>query len=169
MRPLIRANRLHDCGDPANGNKDHAIYASNTVDGRIMENYFANSSGYTIQFYPDAHGMRFDRNVVDGGGDSIRGGILFGGDERQASSNNLVAHNVIAFAATYGVTSNWEGPRGMGNVVRNNCFWRAGNANIDRSVGFRTSANVVADPKFRDRRHGDYRMPPDNRCRRVLR
>jgi hypothetical protein len=167
-RPLLRANRLHDCGDPANGNKDHAIYAAHTVDGLIAENSFADSSAYAIQFYPNAQSTRFERNVVDGGGDSIRGGIVFAGDGEHASSHNLVAHNVIAFAATYGVTSEWEGPQGTGNVVRNNCFWHGGEGNIADLDGFRTSANVVADPEFRDRDRGDYRMPSGNRCRRVL-
>jgi hypothetical protein len=167
-RPLLSGNRLHDCGDPDHGNKDHAIYAAATVDGRITRNYFANSSGYAIQFYPNAHGMRFDHNVIDGGGDSIRGGIVFGGDARDASSDNVVEHNVIAFPATSGVTSNWEGPTGAGNVVRANCLWGAGDANISRPDGFRASDNIVADPQFRDRSRGDLRMPFGNRCRQVL-
>jgi hypothetical protein len=53
-------------------------------------------------------------------------------------------------------------------VVRNNCFWHGGEGNIADLDGFRTSANVVADPEFRDRDRGDYRMPSGNRCRRVL-
>jgi hypothetical protein len=167
-RPVLRANRLHDCGNPANGNKDHGIYAAHTVNGRIMENLFTNSSAYAIQFYPDAHRTRFVRNVVDGGGGSIRGGVVLGGDSEHASSHNVVAHNVIAYAATSGITSDWEGPRGDGNVVRNNCFWRSGEDNIDDQIGFRARSNVVADPEFRDRDGGDYRMPSDNRCRRVL-
>jgi len=169
VRPRLEGNRLHDCGNPANGNQDHAIYASTTVDGRIVENYFANSAAYAVQFYPDAQHMLFSRNIVDGGGDSIRGGVLFGGDEDNASSGNLVTHNVIAFAATYGVTSDWEGPRGTGNVVRDNCFWHAKDANVDDTDGFRASMNVVAEPKFRNRKRGDYRMPPGNPCRRVQR
>ena len=145
-RPVLRANRLHDCGNPANGNQDHGIYAARTVGGRITENSFSDSSAYAIQFYPDAHRTRFERNVVDGGGVSIRGGVVFGGDREHASSDNLVAHDVIAFAATNGVTSDWEGPQGTGNVVRNNCFWDSQADNIGDPVGFRAFANVVADP-----------------------
>jgi len=168
-RPLIRDNRLHDCGSPSNGNKDHGIYAGFTRGGLIAANYFANSSGYAIQFYPNAQYTRFERNVVDGGGDSIRGGILLGGDSRHASSNNRVEHNVIAFAASNGVGSEWEGPTGRGNLVRANCVWRAAGANIAAAVGFRASGNVNADPEFRDRDRGDYRMRSDNGCGRVLR
>jgi hypothetical protein len=167
-RPVLRANRLHDCGNPANGNKDHGIYAAYTVDGRITQNLFTNSAAYAIQFYPDAHRTRFERNVVDGGGLSIRGGVVFGGDTENASSHNLVAHNVIAYSAGYGVTSNWEGPQGTGNVVRKNCFWHSETDNVDDQVGFRARSNVVADPDFRDRGGGDYRMPSNNRCRRLL-
>jgi hypothetical protein len=168
-RPLLKANRLHDCGDPSNGNKDHAIYAAYTADGRITGNYFANSAAYAIQFYPSAQHLRFDRNVVDGGGDSVRGGIVFGGDSQHASSDNLVDHNVIAFAPTFGVRSDWEGPTGSGNAVRANCLWKNGEGDIAQPVGFETAANIVADPEFRDRDRGDYRMPSDNRCRRLLR
>jgi parallel beta helix pectate lyase-like protein len=167
VRPVLRRNHLHDCGDPAHGNKDHGIYAAYTAGGRISRNYFADSSGYAIQFYPNAQHTRFDHNVVDGDGDSIRGGIVFGGAFGHASSDNLVEHNVIAYAATYGVTANWEGPRGSGNVVRDNCFWGSREADVDRPFGFSASANVVADPEFRDRARGDLRMPR-NRCRQVL-
>jgi hypothetical protein len=168
VRPLLRRNRLHDCGDPSHGNKDHGIYAAHTSGGRISRNYIANSSGYAIQFYPNAQHTRFDHNVVDGGGDSIRGGIVFGGDSRTASSDNLVEHNVIAYAATSGVTANWEGPPGSGNVVRDNCFWGSRDADVAHPFGFSATGNVIADPQFRDRAHGDLRMP-DNRCRQVLR
>jgi hypothetical protein len=166
-RPVLRRNRLHDCGDPGHGNKDHGIYAAYTADGRISGNYFTDSSGYAIQFYPNASRTRFDHNVVDGGGDSIRGGIVFGGDAYHASSDNLVDHNVIAYAATFGVSSNWEGPRGTGNVVRDNCVWGARDANVAHPWGFSVSGDVVADPGFRDPASGDLRMP-DNACRAVL-
>jgi len=165
-RPVIRRNRLHDCGNPRRGNKDHGIYAGYTSGGRITQNYFSDSAAYAIQFYPDAQGTRFDRNIIDGGGDSVRGGIVFGGDGRHASSDNLVDHNVIAYAAGYGITSDWEGPRGTGNVARDNCLWEAG---IGRPDGFRAAANVMADPDFRDRARGDLRMPSGNRCRQVVR
>ena len=168
VRPVLRRNRLHDCGNPGHGNKDHGIYAAYTAEGRITGNYFADSSGYTIQFYPNARGTRFDHNVVDGGGDSIRGGIVLGGDSYHASSGNLVDHNVIAYAATFGVTANWEGPRGTGNVVRDNCFWGSRDADVGRPSGFTASGNVVSDPQFRNPAHGDLRMPA-NRCRQVLR
>jgi Right handed beta helix region len=165
-RPLIRRNRLHDCGDPAHGNKDHGIYAAYTSGGRITRNYFSDSAAYAIQFYPSAQGMRFDHNVIDGGGDSVRGGIVFGGDSRHASSDDLVDHNVIAFAASGGVTSDWEGPQKKRNVARDNCLWEA---DIDHPAGFRAAGNVVADPEFRDRSHGDLRMPSGNRCRQIVR
>jgi hypothetical protein len=170
VRPLIRGNRFHDCGNPANGNKDHAIYASNTMNAQIVENVFSNSAAYAIQFYPDAQGTQFERNLVDGGGVSIRGGVLIGGDGRDASSDNVVAHNVIAYPATYGVSSNWEGPEGRGNVVASNCLWKAKLDNIDpRQAGFSASGNIVADPHFRNRRRGDYRMPADDPCWQAVR
>jgi hypothetical protein len=51
-------------------------------------------------------------------------------------------------------------------VARDNCLWEA---DVDHPAGFGAAANVVADPEFRDRSHGDLRMPSGNRCRQIVR
>ena len=170
VAPVIRGNTFHECGDTDNGNHDHAIYAANVAGGDIVDNLFYNSAAYTIQLYPNAHDVRFAYNVVDGSAPSIRGGLVFGGDEDHASSDNTVEHNVIAHAATNAITSNWEGPTGTGNLARNNCVWGSrGGPNITSADGFRSIGNTVANPNFTARAGSDYRITATSPCLAVLR
>jgi hypothetical protein len=169
VRVIVRRNRFHDCGRAANDNKDHGIYAQNVVDGEIVGNVFWNSAAYAIQLYPNAQRTRFAHNIVDGDSPSVRGGVVFGGDSTYASNDNLVEHNVLAYAETYNITSTWGGLVGSGNVARNNCLWAGNEGNIDSSEGgLRAYANISADPRFMNRAKRDYRLDPDSSCTDVV-
>jgi hypothetical protein len=168
VAPIVRGNRFHECGSPANGTQDHGIYAANVVDGEIVGNLFYNSAAYTIQLYPNAQRTRFAHNVVDGSGPSVRGGIVFSGDGRFASRDNVVERNVIAYAATAAITSWWEGPVGTGNVARDNCVWGSRDDDISHEWGFTAVANRVARPLFANREARDYRLAPGSRCLRTV-
>jgi len=168
-RVVVRRNRFHDCGSAAHGNKDHGIYAQNVLEGEIVGNVFWNSAAYAIQLYPNSQRTRFAHNVVDGDAPSVRGGVLFGGDETYASSDNVVERNVIAYAQTYNVTSTWSGAVGSGNVARDNCLWAGTDGEIETSEGgFSANGNTVADPLFVNRRERDYRLRRDSPCRRIV-
>jgi Right handed beta helix region len=168
-RVIVRRNRFHDCGAAANLNHDHGIYAQNVVDGQIVGNVFWNSAAYAIHLYPNARRTRIAYNVIDGGGLSTRGGVVFGGDDDYASSENVVERNVIAFAQTENITSTWGDTVGSGNLARKNCVWGGKETNIDDSDGgFLAYSNTVAPPRFVNRRKRDYRLQRDSRCRRVV-
>ena len=165
VRTIVRRNTFHDCGSPANGNKDHSIYASVTQDVQIVDNVFSNATALTIQLYPDAQDSRVAHNVIDGGPDTIRGGIVIGGGEETASSGNVVERNVIAHTAAASVYSHWEGPVGTGNVVRSNCAWDAGGTPFETGDGgFSLSGNRVANPRFADRAGRVYRLGSGSDC-----
>lgn len=168
VRPVVRGNRFHDCGDLGNDNKDHGIYASNVTDGEIVDNVIHSSAAYAIQLYPNAQGTRFAHNVVDGGGRSIRGGIAFGGDDDYASADNLVERNVIAYSRTYNVTSSWDETVGSGNVAHDNCLWSGEAGDVLPDGGFTATDNETADPGFRDRADGDYRLDSDSPCLKTV-
>jgi hypothetical protein len=170
VRPSIRHNRFHDCGSSENDNKDHAIYVANAVDGRIVGNLFWGTSGYSIHLYPNALRMRIAHNVIDGGPPSVRGGVVLAGDSEYASSDNVIEFNIIAYAGTYNITSNWDdGHVGTGNIVRSNCVWQGKDGNIDSSNGgFNARSNTVAPPRFVDRPRHDYRLRRASKCRRVV-
>jgi Right handed beta helix region len=167
-RPLVRRNRFHQCGSLSNGNQDHAVYAQSVADGRIIGNVFWDSAAYAIQLYPNAQRTLVAYNVIDGGRPSVRGGIVFGGEGSEASSNNVVTRNVIAYAED-NIGADWGDVIGTGNVAAKNCVWGGRQSNIDDSDGgFRAYANVIARPAFRDRRTRDYRLSATSRCRNVV-
>jgi hypothetical protein len=168
LRTIVRRNRFFDCGSPANDNKDHAIYAARLSEGRIERNLFVNSAGKTIQLYPNSDRTVVVRNVIDGGPDTVRGGIVIGGDDDYASSGNLVERNIITYAADYGVYANWDSRIGSDNVVRSNCIWGSGTAHVDTDDGVRAYGNVIADPGFVDRERRDLRLRSGSRCLRLV-
>jgi Right handed beta helix region len=163
-QPIIRRNTFHECGNRANGNQDHGIYAADVDGGQIVDNLFYHSAAYTIQLYPNARHTRFAHNVVDGSAPSVRGGIVFGGDNEFASSDNVVEQNVIAYAATSGITSYWEGPVGTGNVARDNCVWGSRDDDISGERGFASVGNRIARPLFASRDARDYRLAAGSPC-----
>lgn len=168
-RTVVHANRFHDCGRPEDDNLGHGIYAQSVVDARISRNVFWRIQAYAIQFYPYAQRTRFTNNIVDGGPPSVRGGVLFGGNEDFASTGNIVERNVIAYAQTSAIASGWDDDVGSGNLAARNCVWGAREGNIDDSDGgFVARGNVVAPPLFVNRARRDYRLSQASRCRRVV-
>jgi hypothetical protein len=167
VRPVIRGNRIHECGSTGDS-LDHGIYAANAVGGRIIGNRIYNPAGYAIQLYPNSQRMLVSRNIIDGGEPSVRGGIVVGGDDEHASNGNVIEHNVIAYARWYNVSSTWEDAVGSGNVVRANCLWAASRENISSDGGLVAAGNRVADPRFVNRSKRDYRLGSGSRCRALL-
>ena len=167
VRTVVRRNRFHDCGSAGNGTRDHAIYAANLVDGRIVGNVFWNSAAFAIHLYPNAQRTRVAFNVIDGGLPSVRGGVVISGDESYASSGNVVERNVVAFAQTANIEGWWAGPVGGDNIVRKNCVWAGKEANI-RGSSITASDNLVSDPHFRHRETHDYRLAASSRCLSLL-
>jgi hypothetical protein len=141
LRTIVRRNEFPDCGDPKNGNLDHAFYLANAADGQITGNRIERPAAYAIQFYPNAQRMLFAGNHVDGTG-SVRGGVVFGSDGSYASNGNVVRGNVIVNAATYGITTAWGGRQGTGNVAERNCFAGSRQGDVASQTGFRAMANV---------------------------
>lgn len=152
---VVRDNVFHDCGTTANGVLDHSIYAQGVTGAQITDNVFLRSAGYAVQLYPNAQRSRVDHNVmVDGGG-----GLVFGGEDDMASSDNVVESNVIVGSKRRpGLGGSW-GPRvGTGNVARNNCMSQNVQGNVELDRGFAVSGTTSADPSFVSPATGDYRL-----------
>jgi hypothetical protein len=110
---------LHHCGDPKRRQYDHAIYSAHARDLRLTGNVIRRASAYAVHLYPDTKGAVVRNNlIVDNGG-----GVIFAGEGSEASSRNVVEHNLIAGSHSYGdVSSYWGQRRGTGNVARGNCL-----------------------------------------------
>ena len=121
-RTLIEDNEIHDCGTLPPTNFEHGIYVNSANDVVIRGNLIYGNADRGIQLYPDAQGTLITGNlIVDNGV-----GLIFGGDRRTASSDNVVEGNLISGSKVrHNVESSWEGPVGSGNVLRDNCVFDA--------------------------------------------
>jgi hypothetical protein len=159
--PIVRENRFHDCGNPANNGLDHSIYIENAIDAEIVDNLFWNSAAFAIQIYPNSQRTLVHHNVMDGNGR----GIVFGGDTSHVSNGNVVEQNVISNSfERYNVESWWGGAVGTGNIARDNCLFNGKLGQVADQWGFAASNNLTADPRFADRTVRDYRMALDSPC-----
>ena len=164
LRSQIRRNRIEACGNDAHGDKDHGVYAAQARDAVIADNLLRGSDGWGVQLYPSAQHVRVIRNTIVGNG----GGVIFGGNSRQASSNNVVERNVITDAReTQLVQSYWEGPVGRGNVARRNCFGHAPHGATSGDA-FRLEENVTASPLYIAPSRGDFRLGEGTGCSAVI-
>jgi parallel beta-helix repeat protein len=164
----IRASRIHGCGVLPAVNRQHGIYVDQADDTRIVDNVIYDNADRGIQLYPDAQRTVVRGNVIDGNGE----GIIFSGDGRAASSGNVVEGNVITNSRIRADVESWYpggGPTGRGNRVRRNCV-AGGMPAVDASGGgFSATANVEADPRYRDRPAHDFRLAADSPCAALLR
>ena len=167
---LIESNRIHDCGALPAANHDHGIYVSEATDTVIRGNVIYDNADRGIQLYPNSVGALVTGNVIDGNGQ----GVIFGGDEKTASSDNVVENNVITNSKIrYNVESSWGGPVGHGNVVRNNCVSGGGRDVGDGGIqgperGFTATGNVLADPDYANRSAKDFTLLPGSPCADIL-
>ena len=172
-RTLIEGNRIHDCGNLPATNQDHGIYVNSSDDAVIRNNFIYDNADRGIQLYPDAQGTLVTGNVIDGNGQ----GVIFGGHETTASSNNIVEHNVITNSKIRdNVESSWGGAPGSGNIARDNCVgggaYDEGDGGILQSypggLGFKALDNIVHVPKFVNADGGDFTIPADDPCAEIL-
>jgi hypothetical protein len=162
---VIRANRLHDCGNRAHGDQDHGIYVSQADGTTITGNVIWNASAYAVHLYPRADATTVTHNVIDASG---YGGVIFAGD-RQTSDNNTVAYNVITGGARYGLDFYWGRREGTGNAANHNCFHdNAAGDTHGEMAGVAVGDNTDADPQYADPARRDYRLRLASPCLAVV-
>jgi hypothetical protein len=162
---VLRDSVLRDCGDPAHGLLDHAIYVLHARRPRIIGNLMFNAATYGVQLYPSAQHAVVEHNIIADSG----GGVIFAGDGSHASSGNVVTGNVIAGSTRdYNLADYWEGPVGTENVAQDNCLGAGPAGNIEPGTGFTPQDNRETDPGFVDPATRDYRLRADSGCLDVL-
>lgn len=172
---VIENNNIHDCGTLPANNHEHGIYIAAARNLIIRNNLIWNNADRGIQLYTDVSGAQIYGNVINGNGT----GVIFGGNDEMAASDNVVENNVITNSnVRFNVEYSFDpaGPQGSGNAVRHNCIYGAKGwygeapnvAAVSDQVGFTATDNVIADPQFADPQHGDFTMAPGSPCAGIL-
>jgi len=172
---VIENNNIHDCGTLPANNHEHGIYIAAARNLIIRNNEIWNNADRGVQLYTDVRGAQIYGNVINNNGT----GVIFGGNDEMAASDNVVENNVITNSnVRFNVEYSFDpaGPQGSGNLVRHNCIYGAQGwygagenvAAISDEVGFTATDNVIADPQFADPAHGDFTMAPGSPCAGVL-
>jgi parallel beta helix pectate lyase-like protein len=164
-RTIIRRNTFHDCGGFDNY-LEHSVYVEWTENVLVTDNLFLRSGAYAVHMYPWAQHTTVTHNVMADNG----GGAIFAGEADSASSNNVVSQNVITGSfGRPGIHSGWGGAAGVGNLASTNCMYSNPLGHVDVSGGgFTASGNVIANPGYRDKAAGDYRLAPTSPCLSIV-
>jgi hypothetical protein len=148
---LVKKNRIHHCGQMPRINREHGIYAPNTVNAKIVDNLIYENADRGVQLYPNARGTLVEGNVMAG---------------NDNSSQNTIRNNVFSTPRAGWNIYSGRKATGSGNFVQRNCLWtQNGTSGIrrDESV-FVARDNVVADPGFSG---GDLTLARNSLCRSV--
>lgn len=162
----IERSTVHDCGRLPANNHEHGIYVESTRNVRIAWDLIFANADRGIQLYPDAQRTRIVHNVIYGNGE----GILFSGGYGTASSDALVAHNVIGGSHVRSNIESWYptgNPLGTGNVVIDNCIGPGSTASLSQGNGFAATHNLLLEPRFARTRARNFSLPSDSPCRRL--
>jgi len=105
-----------------------------------------------------------DHNVIDRNGE----GIMFSGDDGDASSNSNVYDNLLTNARIHHDADSWwpaGNPIGAGNVLHDNCIRGGAEGPLDTSGGgFSAYSNLFVDPDYVDAGAYDYHLAPTSPC-----
>lgn len=144
---VVDGNRIHNCTLASTSNLyAPGIFVRSALRTRITNNVIYHTLGDGIALAPNAQRSRVARNLLDGN----VSGIYIGGDDRTASSYNVVTRNIVSNSGRWSVHSGWGGPVGQGNMVVSNCVWN-GFAGRFAGGGFYRAGNIAARPLYRKR------------------
>jgi hypothetical protein len=162
---LVENNVIHQCGNRTDGNQDHAIYFSQSIDATVTNNVIWGTAAFALHLYPDAQGNQVTHNVIDANGY----GAIFAGAADSTSNDNTVAYNVITNSTVgMGVQQSWGSTVGKGNTFAHNCLSNNAGGNIEAPDGYSASDNVTAAPDYVNAVAHSYGLPRSSRCLAVV-
>lgn len=142
---VIRASAIHDCGALPPSNQEHGVYVEWATRTVITGNAITRNADRGVQLFPDAQHSTVTHNYIVANGE----GVIVSGDEDAASSDNVVAFNVISDSTIrHDVEEWWQGPVGERNEVTSNCV--GGPSSIQQPArGFVALDNIVLERSVR--------------------
>jgi hypothetical protein len=144
---VVDSNRVHNCTRASRRDLyAPGILVRSASDAIVTNNVVYHTVGDGISLAPNAQRSRVARNLVDGN----TNGILIGGSDGLASSNNVVTQNIVSNSGGWSVHSQWGSRVGKGNVVSSNCVWHGFGGSFS-GIGFAHASNIVANPRYRHR------------------
>jgi hypothetical protein len=162
---LIENNVIHQCGNRADGNQDHAIYFSQSIDATVTNNVIWGTAAFALHLYPNAQGNQVTHNVIDGNGY----GAIFAGADDSTSNDNNVSYNVITNSTVgMGVQQSWGGAVGQGNTFAHNCLSNNAGGNIETPDGYSAADNVTAAPDYVNAVAHSYGLTSSSPCLAVV-
>jgi hypothetical protein len=162
---VIEGNVIHQCGSAADGNQDHAIYFSESVNATVTNNVIWGTAAFALHIYPNAQGSQVTHNVIDANGY----GAIFAGSAESTSNQNNVSYNVITNSSVgMGVQQSWGGKVGTGNTFAHNCLSNNSGGNIETPDGYSISGNVTAAPGYANASAHNYSLQTSSPCLAVV-
>jgi hypothetical protein len=158
---LIENNTIHQCGNKADGNQDHAIYFSQSIDATVTNNVIWGTAAFALHIYPNAQGNQITHNIIDANGY----GAIFAGSSESTSNDNNVSYNIITNSTIgMGVQQSWGGTTGTGNTFTHNCLNNNAGGNIETPTGYSTTNNTTATPDYTNPTTHNYTLPTTSPC-----
>jgi Right handed beta helix region len=169
---LVERNIIHDCGRLPATNLEHGIYVGDAVGAVIRSNYIYDNADRGIQLFPHAERTLVEGNVIDSNGE----GILIGGDGADPTEGSLVEHNLVTNSRIGGNIESFfpaGAPPAAVNQVTDNCLFGgrvspALGGVVGAGVGFSTSGNLIADPRYEPNVAPDPNLAADPARRQAL-
>jgi hypothetical protein len=120
------------------------VFVGSAYGARVSNNLITHTVGFGIVLGPNAQHSLVVHNLVD----SNSGGIEIVGNNRTASSYNVVRNNVFSNSRGENVHAEWSGVVGKKNAVVSNCLWHSIGPEA-QAPGVRLAGNLVTDPHYR--------------------
>lgn len=176
-RLTVEGNRIHGCGRHPSDNNGIAIQIRHASNALIKNNFIYDNVDDAIALYPAAQHNLIINNTTDSNGVGVKFASSDDYDDTMASSHNIVENNIITNSIIRWNIEDYWGPSGyehvgVGNIARSNCVLgtnqnKNGYYNTNGGVkqgSFAAEGNLVADPRYVDRKGKDFRIAERSPC-----
>jgi hypothetical protein len=144
---VIDSNSISTCTKATRaGLAAPGIFVGSGYATRISNDLITHTSGYGIVLGPNAQHSHVTNTIVDGSG----GGVLLNGNNKTASSYNVLQNDILSNLGGHAVLAVWPGLVGTHNAIYSTCVWHTFGGTIS-AAGVAATGNMVANPQYKNR------------------